>query len=69
MLKYSRIMLHTYILTMEDTFIVDIIIVTIPGEVEAFNGMFDWSGNIINGNAVIQVNYDYGGYQLFTIHF
>lgn len=54
---------------MEDTFIVDIIIVTIPGEVEAFNGMFDWSGNIINGNAVIQVNYDYGGYQLFTIHF
>ncbi len=29
----------------------------------------DWSGNIINGNAVIQVNYDYGGYQLFTIHF
>ncbi|CDC65813.1 unknown [Bacteroides sp. CAG:770] len=29
-------MLHTYILTMEDTFIVDIIIVAIPGEVEAF---------------------------------
>ncbi len=29
----------------------------------------DWSGNIINGKAVIHVNYDYGGYQLFTIHF
>lgn len=32
-------MLHTYILTMEDTFIVDIITVAIHGEVEAFNGM------------------------------
>jgi hypothetical protein len=27
----------------------------------------DWSGNIISGHAIIQVTYDNGGYQLFTV--
>lgn len=29
----------------------------------------DWSGNIRNGTAIIQVTYNNGGYQLYTIHF
>lgn len=27
----------------------------------------DWNGNIISGHAIIQVTYDNGGYQLFTV--